>query len=131
MAVATVDDVVVAIGRPLSSSAEEDQVGYWLDAVELMIGARLGAVADLDQDVLRYVEIEAVALKLSNPNGYQSETIDDYTYRFGSETRRVSILAEWWDLLTPSGAASAFTITPYGAPGRTEPDVWVPPTDHL
>lgn len=118
MAVATYQDVSIAIGRPISESSEQDQVTYWLDAVELQIKARLGDIAELDQDVLKYVEVEAVATKLQNPNGYQSETIDDYTYRFGTETRRVTILDEWWDLLRPATASEAFSTRPGFIPDR-------------
>lgn len=130
MAVATYEDVAVAIGRPISDAAEQAQVEYWLGAVELLIGSRLGDVAELDQDALVYVEIEAVAARLRNPEGYQSESIDDYTYRHGSESRRISILDEWWDLLTPTVASNAFTISPFGEPGYSvEPDLWVTPTE--
>lgn len=118
MAVATFQDVAVALGRPITDSDEQAQVTYWLDAVELQIKARLGDIADLDQDVLKYVEVEAVATKMQNPNGYQSETIDDYTYRYGTETRRVTILDEWWDLLRPATASEAFSTRP-----GFEPDV--------
>lgn len=116
MAVATHEDVAVALGRPISDAAEQAQVTYWLNAVELQIKARLGDVADLDEDVLKYVEVEAVATKMQNPNGYQSESIDDYTYRFGTETRRVTILPEWWDLLSPTGNSGAFSTRPGFAP---------------
>lgn len=112
MAVATHADVAVALGRPITDTTEQAQVTYWLDAVELQIKARLGDVADLDQDVLKYVEVEAVATKMQNPEGYQSETIDDYTYRYGSETRRVTILDEWWRLLRPASASGAFSTRP-------------------
>lgn len=114
MAVATWQDVAVALGRPTSdfTADEQAQVTYWLNAVELQIQARLGDVADLDATVVRYVEVEAVAMKMQNPNGYQSETVDDYTYRFGTETRRVTILAEWWNLLRPVSASDAFSTRP-------------------
>jgi hypothetical protein len=59
-------------------------------------------VAKLDQGTLRYVEAEAVAARMSNPDNYTSETIDDYTYRYGSETRQVVIRDDWWSLLSPS-----------------------------
>lgn len=125
MAVATYADVAVALGRPISEVAEQDQVTYWLNGVELQIGARLGDVAELDQDVLKYVEVEAVAAKMQNPNGYQSESIDDYTYRFGAETRRITILDEWWLLLSPTGGDGAFTIRPYYDDGGSSyPDWW-------
>ena len=114
MAVATWQNVAVALGRPTSdfNADQQAQITYWLDAVELQIAARLGDVADLDEDVVRYVEVEAVAAKMQNPSGYQSETIDDYTYRYGTETRRVTILDEWWDLLRPTTAAEAFSTRP-------------------
>jgi len=113
MALATYEDVAVALGRPITAgSAEQLQVSYWLDAVELQIKARLGNIADLDAATVVYVETEAVATKMQNPNGYQSETIDDYTYRYGAETRRVTILPEWWELLRPSTETSAFSTSP-------------------
>jgi len=130
MSVAEYTDVEVALGRDLTN-VEVAQVTYWLDAAELLIGVRLGDVADLDQDVLKYVEIEAVLARMQNPNGYQSETIDDYTYRYGSESRRVSIIDEWWELLTPSSSSSAFSIRPYGEPGWSEPDAWISPTEQV
>ena len=112
MATATYEDVAVALGRPITEPAEQAQVTYWLNAVELQVRARLGDVALLDQEVLRYVEVEAVATKMQNPNGYQSETIDDYTYRFGTESRRVTILDEWWALLRPASSGGAFSTRP-------------------
>jgi len=123
MTAATYEDVAVAIGRPISDPTEQAQVGYWLNAVEIQIKARLGDLAELDQDALRYVEVEAVAAKMQNPNGYQSETIDDYTYRFGTETRRVTILDEWWRLLGPAGSSEAFSTRP-GFEADSEP-LWV------
>lgn len=121
MAVATFENVATAIGRPITDTAEQGQVTYWLDSVELQIKSRLGDVADLDQDIVRYVEVEAVATKMVNPNGYQSETIDDYTYRFGTETRRVQILDEWWDLLRPATASEAFSTRPGFEPDDVNP----------
>lgn len=112
MAVATFEDVAVALGRPIADTAEQNQVTYWLNAVELQIKARLGDVTLLDQEMLKHVEIEAVAARMQNPDGYQSETIDDYTYRFGSETRRITILDEWWALLRPISSSSAFSTRP-------------------
>jgi hypothetical protein len=113
--VATTLDVQVALGRSISDDTELAQVQYWLDAAELLIVGRLGDVSELDAAAVRYVETEAVVAKMLNPGGYSSESIDDYTYRLPSETRRVSILDEWWDLLTPAGSSAAFTITPYGS----------------
>jgi hypothetical protein len=121
MAVATFEDVAVALGRPISDPAEQGQVTYWLSAVEMKIKARLGEVALLDQDILKYVEVEAVSARMQNPNSYQSETIDDYTYRYGTETRSVTILDEWWDLLRPATASEAFSTRPAFEPDDVNP----------
>lgn len=112
MSVATYQNVAVALGRPISDPTEQAQVAYWLNAVELQITTRLGAISALNQDAVLYVETEAVATKMQNPNGYQSETIDDYTYRFGTETRRVQILDEWWVLLGAVKRSRAYSIQP-------------------
>lgn len=127
----TYEDVATSLGRPISDPDEQAQVSQWLADAELLIRARLGDLALLDQDVLSYVVREAALLKMRNPEGYQSETVDDYTYRHGPATGRVSILDEWWDLLTPDGSSAAFSIRPYGVPGAIEPDLWVSTTEHL
>jgi hypothetical protein len=107
-------DVEVSLGRPIDSAAEQAQVMQWIGDVELLVRSRLGDLAALDQDVLAYVAREAVLARLRNPEGYQSETIDDYTYRHGTETRRVTILDEWWDLLQPRRRARgrAYSVLP-------------------
>lgn len=108
MAVASITDVESAIGRPLSD-AEKTRAEWWLTGAEIQIKSRLGSLEALDQDALKYVEAEAVAARLSNPDGYQSETVDDYTYRYGAETRGIVIRDEWWALLAPK-RGSFFTI---------------------
>lgn len=125
MTVATVGDVATAIGRPITSDTEVAQVNYWLTAAELLIASRLGPVASLDQPSVKYVETEAVAARLSNPEGYQSESIDDYTYRLPTETRRVTILPEWWELLCPATDAEAFSTRPGFDPDCGTPDPWM------
>lgn len=114
MSVATYQDVETAIGRPISDAKEQQRVEWWLDGAEMQIRARLGDVSKLDQDVVRYVVVEAVAVRLSNPDGFQSETVDDYTYRFGTETRQVVIREEWWRLLSPN--TGAFSVRGYFEP---------------
>lgn len=110
MSLATVQDVAAAVGRPITDDAEVSQVEYWLNAAEMLITARLGDVLELDANKVIYVETEAVVARLSNPNGYQSETIDDYTYRYGTGTRQVTILPEWWTLLSPKRSGSFYTV---------------------
>ena len=127
MAIATVADVAAAIGRPISDGTESVQVQYWLTSAELIIQSRLGSLAALDQDVLRFVEIEAVAAKMQNPEGYASESIDDYTYRLPAETRRVTILDEWWQMLDPDASASSASIRPGFEPDSVGWAVSTPP----
>lgn len=112
-----VSDIETALGRTLSTS-EQAQATQWIADALLLIEARLGDPDDLNQVRLDYVVREAVVSRFRNPEGYQSESIDDYTYRHGSETRRVTILPEWWALLTPTVESSAFSTRP-----GFEPDV--------
>ena len=92
----------------------------------MLIEARLGDPSLLDQARLDFVVREAVATRFRNPEGYQSESIDDYTYRHGSETRRVTILPEWWDLLSPTSASGAFSVRPSFEPDAGPYDPWMP-----
>jgi hypothetical protein len=112
--VAVIDytDVETSLGRTLTGS-EQAQVYQWIGDAELLIGARLGDIALLDQPTLAYVVREAVVSRTRNPDGMQSETIDDYTYRLPAETRRVTILDEWWNLLDPQTGSGAFSVRPY------------------
>ena len=120
-----VPDIATALGRTLTAT-EEAQATQWIADALLLIAARLGDPAELDQDVLDYVVREAVVSRMRNPEGFQSESIDDYTYRHSAETRRVTILDEWWRLLSPvGGGAGAFTIRPYYDDiGSEYPDWW-------
>src|SRR5690348_10331589 len=107
----TVSDIETALGRTLTAS-EQAQATQWISDALMLIGARLGDTALLDQAVLDYVVREAVVARFRNPDGYQSETIDDYTYRLPNETRRITILPEWWDLLSPATQSGAFSTRP-------------------
>jgi hypothetical protein len=100
-----VSDIETALGRTLSD-VENAQAVQWIADALLLVGVRLGDPTLLNQTALDYVVREAVVARFRNPEGYQSETIDDYTYRHGTETRRVTILDEWWDLLTPAPGIS-------------------------
>lgn len=111
MAVATVDDVATSLGRPITDSNEVAQVDMWLGDAEMQIRLRMGDVTLLDQEAVAFVEREAVVLKMRNPEGYSSESVDDYTYRWGQETRQVVIRDEWWTMLSPSRLGTAYSIT--------------------
>lgn len=119
MAVAQVSDVEISLARPITLASEIAQVTQWLNDAEMQIRLRLGDITLLDQDALAFVEREAVILKIRNPDGKQSEGIDDYNYRRFEDNARgqVMILDEWWDLLTPNtSSGEAFSITPSGDP---------------
>lgn len=137
MAVATFEDVAVALGRSITSGEEQNQVEWWLSGVELVIGARLGDVSLLDQDVLRFVEVEAVVGKVRRGDSrVTSETvsIDD-----GSVTKRYEsvqtsdITDDWWALLNPVTGSHFYSTRPgfeaddvqYAVttpPGQLDPD---------
>ena len=102
-----VSDIETALGRTLTSQ-ETDQADQWIADARMLVGLRLGDLALLNQPALDYVTREAVVARFRNPEGYSSESVDDYTYRHGSETRRVTILPEWWEMLSP--VATAYTI---------------------
>ena len=117
-----VPDIETALGRTLTAT-EQAQADQWISDALLIIGSRLGDTTLLDQARVDYVVREAVVARFRNPEGYQSESIDDYTYRHGAETRRVTILDEWWRLLSPT-RDGAFTINPYASRDLAYPDWW-------
>lgn len=112
MALMTAEDVAVTLGRPLSGDDEESQLEQWLTDVETIIRSRLGDLSLLDQDVLGFVEREAVAARARNPEGYQSEQVDDYRYSLPAESRRITVLDEWWDMLSPGSGSGVFSVRP-------------------
>ena len=116
MAVATYQDVEVALGRPMASAAEQAQVEWWLAGVELIIGVRLGDVSLLDQDVLRYAEVETVVAKVQRAGStLESRTVstDDgsLTERYQSVTTQ-DITDEWWNLLDPNVGTGVYSVRP-------------------
>lgn len=102
-------DIETALGRTLTSQ-EINQANQWIADARMLVEVRLGDLTLLNQGALDYVTREAVVARFRNPEGYSSESIDDYTYRHGAESRRVTILDEWWRLLSPAGSSSAFTV---------------------
>lgn len=86
----------------------------WIDDALLLIGARLGDIAELDQAKLDYVVREAVVQHIRHPDDATqvSVSVDDATssrtYRSGRG--RVTILDEWWDLLAPVEQGGAFVL---------------------
>lgn len=118
------DDIATSLGRtpPDPDSPEFAQWEMWINDALMLISARLGDPSSLDQQRLTYVVREAVVAHVRKPDdATQVEiAVDDSrasrTYR--SSKGRVTILDEWWDLLSPTKSATgAFSIFPsrYGA----------------
>lgn len=117
MTAATTEDVETALGRPASSDAEARQIVWWLSGVEILIQSRLGDLSALDQDVLRYVEAEAVVAKVRRGDSrVSSETVsvDDgsMTRRFETGVQTSDISDEWWALLNPVTGSSFYSTRP-------------------
>lgn len=133
MAAATYEDVSVALGRPISTAAEQDQVTWWLDGAEIIIRARLGDPALLDQDVLRYVEVEAVVGKVQRNGTAESSitvAVDDgsVTRRYENAVSTADITEEWWSLLGPDVGNGISSTRPYFEPDSARWPVSTPPT---
>ncbi len=114
----SVDDIAVALGRTSFTDAEEEQWGMWIADAAMLIEARLGSLDDLDLAKVNYVIREAVVAHIRHPDDATqvSVSIDDgsssRTYKSGKG--RVTILDEWWELLSPENGKSAFTIDMFG-----------------
>ncbi len=132
MAVATYEDVAVALGRPISTEAEQAQVEWWLDGVELFIVARLGPVAALDETVVRYVEVEAVVAKIQRSGRSESSitvAVDDgsVTRRYEGAVTASDITDEWWNLLDPNSNSRSASIRPVFEADTVQWPVSTPP----
>lgn len=129
MALVTPEQVAVSLGRASLSRADYQQIEQWVADAELLVRLELtrrrgasAVLADLDEDTLTFVIREAAAARARNPEGYQSETIDDYTYRHGAETRSVTILDDWWGMLFPAQQLERYSVRPDFEPDTVAPD---------
>lgn len=115
----TPETIAVALGRtaPAEGSPEFAQWELWISDALMLIEARLGDPAELDQTKLDYVVREAVVAHIRKPDDATqvSVSVDDAstsrTYR--SSKGRVTIIDEWWDLLAPAETSRAFSFRPY------------------
>ena len=110
-------DLEPTLGRPLTP-AELAQADVWIGYTYRLIAAKFRGLDALDHDLTSFVVTEAVALRLRNPDGASQVdvTVDDarVSRRYPTSGGGITILPEWWDLLTPASEASgaAFTIVP-------------------
>lgn len=128
MAAISVEDVATAIGRPITSDDEYAQVDQWISDVELLIGAKL-VLADLDQNLLAYVERETVIARMRHRSETQATT-DDVDQ--GDENYFLRVLGPWWTLLAPQKeiASSMYSVRPTFEPdtiGWTSNGWWTVP----
>lgn len=108
-----VSDIETALGRTLTE-AEQAQAVQWIADALMLIEARLGDPALLNQGRLDFVVREAVVERMKNPTGHdeESESIDDYSRSWKLQgTKRVTIWPEWWDLLAPK-RRRAYSVMP-------------------
>ncbi len=119
----TLDDIATTLLRPTPANDSVDAKAWtmWADDAERQIERRLGPVDQLEQDDVKYVVREAVALKVKRPDPAVKVdvAVDDgsVSRTYERSAGHVTILDDWWALLTPSSRdrpRGAFTINPYG-----------------
>lgn len=126
----TPSDVATTLGASCPDPLPVEQWDMWIGDALLRItiwAAKNGYTGSLDEAVVDYVVREAVAARAVRPDAAtQVEVaVDDgrVSRRYEPTTGQVTILPEWWDMLTPADSTTgggAFTVTPY-----FEPDVSV------
>jgi hypothetical protein len=112
----TPDIVAVALGRTAPESPEFEQWDMWIADALMLIEARLGDPALLDETKLDYVVREAVVAQVRRPDDATEidVRVDDagVSRKYRSGAGRVTIRDEWWDLLSPTNSTSgAFSIS--------------------
>lgn len=113
-------NVATTLGRPTPDSLEYDQWALWISDARMLIANRLGDLGDLVQADLDYVVRESVAARVRNPGAETSSTVsvDDgsVTRRYGRSTGQITILDEWWAMLTPAADGGSFYTVPVYSP---------------
>ena len=106
----------LGVAAPASGSPTEAQWQMWIDDALMLIEARLGDPAELDQAKLDYVVREAVVALARHPDSTTQVTtsVDDASVSktYSTSAGRITILDEWWELLAPttSVAGKAFEV---------------------
>jgi hypothetical protein len=118
----TPDDIAVELGRatPSADDIQYAQWERWISDALMLISARLGDLAELDQDRLDYVVRLAVSAHVRRPDDATqvAVTVDDGTMSktYRTSRGRVEIIDDWWALLAPTDTTGkAFSIRPSGA----------------
>lgn len=127
MSITLTSDVAARLGRPISTSAEVDQVEAWISDVEdTIIAPRIGDLDDLitegrlrEATLVRVVS-DAVIRKVLNPEGLRTVTrqVDDWQTtatrdRVLSDGQLRLTEQEWSDLyleLTPDPLPTLYTL---------------------
>lgn len=126
----TPDLIAVALGRtaPSAGTPEYQQWEMWISDALMLIEARLGDLAALDQAKLDYVVREAVVAHVRRPDDATqvAVSVDDgsvsRTYR--SSKGRIEILDEWWNLLAPDSGEGGKAFHVDTAPTVTSGHAW-------
>lgn len=114
----TSDTIATALSRASFTVEEDATWSMWIADALMLIGARL-TIGDLDEAKVDYVVREAVVAHIRHPDDATqvSVAIDDgstsRTYKSGKG--RVTILDEWWHLLSPEESSGAFTLDMLGS----------------
>lgn len=114
-----IDDIATTLLRPAASVTDVEELawGMWIEDARRQIARRLGDLDDLNQDDLDYVVREAVALKVKRPDEARRVDVsldDASTSRtYERSTGQVTILDEWWALLSPAvDSGAGFSTRP-------------------
>ena len=110
----TPDMIAVALGRTAPTGVEAQQWQMWIGDALMLIEARLGDPAALDQAKLDYVVREAVVAQVRRPDDATQVSVsvdgDQSSRTYSRATGRVTIRDEWWDLLAPTEQGGAFVV---------------------
>ncbi len=108
------EDVELGLGRTATSDLERSRWSMWIDDALMLVEARLGDTAALNQRKLDYVVREAVIAHIKHPEDATqvSVSVDNAstarTYRSGKG--RVTIPDDLWELLSPTERSTAFSV---------------------
>lgn len=129
-----VSDVATTLLRSPASVTDVEDAAWsmWIEDARRQIARRLGDLSELDQDDLDYVTREAVALKAKRPDEAVKVdiSVDDASSSrtYERATGQITILDEWWALLSPAEDSGAGFSTRPGFeaddPSSTFLDSW-------